>query len=155
MRRNIGKASLSFLLVLCALLLGSRASAQTQSPFITFDAPGAGTAHGQGTSALAISAAGGIAGTYTDSGGACHAFVRNPDGTFATFDSPPTRPPSQPTCPSPTSINSAGVVTGFYIDPSFGCTTWTQFDRAPIGCGGRPGLVRMADRTFTGFDSPV
>src|SRR5256885_15133523 len=108
MRRNIGKASLSFLLVLCALLLGSRASAQTQSPFITFDAPGAGTAHGQGTSALAISAAGGIVGTYTDSGGACHAFVRNPDGTFATFDSPPTRPPSQPTCPSPTSINSAG-----------------------------------------------
>jgi len=46
MRRNIGKGSLSFLLVLCALLLGSRASAQTQSPFITFDAPGAGKTQG-------------------------------------------------------------------------------------------------------------
>src|SRR5258708_37291675 len=136
MERNIGKGSLSFLLVLCALLVGSRASAQTQSPFITFDAPGAGTAHGQGTSALAISASGGIAGTYTDSGGACHGFVRNPDGTFATFDSPPTRQPSQPTCPNPTSINSGGVMTGLYGAPRFGCKTWTQFSRAPIGCCG-------------------
>src|SRR5437899_723828 len=54
MRRNIGKGSLSFLLVLSALLLGSRASAQAQSPVITFDAPGAGTTHGEGTRAAAI-----------------------------------------------------------------------------------------------------
>src|SRR5207244_6482550 len=47
MRRNIGKPSGSFLLVLCALLLGSRASGETQSPFITIDAPGAGTAETQ------------------------------------------------------------------------------------------------------------
>src|SRR5258708_26397531 len=135
MKRNIGKASLSFLLVLCALLFGSRASAQNSPPLITFDAPGAGTAHGEGTWATAINAGGVIAGYYVDSGGACHGFVRNVDGTYLSFDTPLGKL-GAPTCPQPNSINASGVITGAEGDPSFGCTSWAPGDRSPTGCGG-------------------
>src|SRR6266702_435202 len=112
MRRNIWKASLSFLLVLCGLLLGSKASAQTQSP-VTIDAPGAGTGQNQGTSVAGINDGGWITGYYYDANQSastlrgCHAFVRNPDGTFVTFDGP-----DNPSCIQPVSISSSGVVTG-------------------------------------------
>jgi len=154
MRRNIGKASVSFLFVLCALLLASRASAQARSPIITIDAPGAGTARGEGTWATAINAGGAIAGNYIDSGGACHGFIRNMDGTYISFDTPLGQL-GAPTCPLPTSINASGVITGAEGDPSFGCTTWSRFDKTPIGCGGTHGFIRMADGTITVFDGPV
>ena len=154
MRRNIGKGSLSFLLVLCGLLLGSRASAQNSPPVITFDAPGAGTTHGEGTWATAINAGGAIAGNYIDSGGACHGFIRNVDGIYISFDTPLGQL-GAPTCPLSTSISASGVITGAEGDPSFGCTTWSRFDRTPIGCGGSHGFIRMADGTITVFDGPV
>src|SRR5437667_965636 len=105
MRRNIGRGSLSLLLILCGLL-GSRASAQTQRPIIAIDAPGAT----EGTVAMAINASGVITGYYLASDGE-HAFVRNTDGTFVSFDSP-LGPQSGQIVPM--SINNAGVITGFY-----------------------------------------
>src|SRR5439155_6433885 len=135
MRRNIGKGSLSFLLVLCGLVLGSRASAQAQPPIITIDAPGATG----GTVAMAINASGVIAGYYFASDGT-HAFVRNTDGTFVSFDSP------VGAGITPMSINNAGVITGFYGDPNF------------VSFGGYAvprGFVRTPDGTFTTFDAPI
>ncbi len=137
MRRNIGKGSLSFLLVLCGLLLGSRASAQTQSPIITIDAPGAT----RGTVATAINASGVIAGYYFASDGT-HGFVRNLDGTFVSFDSPLGPSAGQIV---PMSINNAGVITGFYNDPNFGS----------FGNGAVHGFIRKPDSTFTTFDAPI
>jgi len=51
-------------------------------------------------------------------------FIRNPDGTFATFDSPPTRPPSQPTCPNP----RASIQPAWSPD-----SIWTRVSAARIG----------------------
>src|SRR5260221_4675345 len=176
MKRNIGKASLSFLLVLCALLLGSRASGQAQSSIITFDAPGAS----QGTQPVRINSAGAITGWYTDANSKRHGFVRAPDGPFATCDV--VSPSSPGIGTEPSSINSRGVVTG---DATDGITPEVGFVRMPdgtlttfavSGARGTAGLsindtgeiagiyfdssdvnhsfVRAADGTITVFDPP-
>jgi len=56
--------------------------------FITFDAPGAGTASGLGTQAYSINPAGTITGFYSDASGAFHGYVRARDGAITTFDPP-------------------------------------------------------------------
>src|SRR5215831_6897646 len=53
---------------------------------ITFDAPGAGSGAGQGTTAFSINPAGAIAGRYIDAGDAFHGFLRTPEGAITTFD---------------------------------------------------------------------
>ncbi len=57
---------------------------------------------------ISINQAGDITGSYTDSGGVQHGFVRNPYGTLTTFDPPEG---GQTTA---TSINDGGEVAGFY-----------------------------------------
>ena len=55
----------------------------------TFDAQGAGTGYHQGTfpaSCTGLTPKGEIAGTYIDSNGAYHGYVRDPSGTITTFD---------------------------------------------------------------------
>ena len=83
----------------------------------TFDAPGAGTSAGQGTSLNAwtsvvdgLNPAGAITGSYIDGNNVNHGFLRDPHGTFTTIDDPG----APDTVPN--SINSAGVITGWYVD---------------------------------------
>jgi hypothetical protein len=78
----------------------------------TFDAPGS---NGQ-TDPAAIDPAGTITGSFSDASG-FHGFVRANDGTFTTFDPPGSAEPAAFTFAN--GINSAGVITGWYIDPSF------------------------------------
>ena len=168
MKRNNDKLGLHALVIsailflgvfVCSVFVSSPALAQTTPTIITIDAPGAGTQvppigspHPEGTFATAINDTGWIAGYYVDGNVACHGFVRSPDGSFSSFDSPPTPSPRiVPTCPQPTSINASGVVTGFYQDPSFGCTAWPD---TAGGCGGNHGFLRMPDGTFITFDAP-
>jgi hypothetical protein len=57
----------------------------------TFDVPAAATGPGLGTTtfwAQCVNPAGAMTGGYYDQTGAIHGYVRNPDGTFATFDAP-------------------------------------------------------------------
>jgi hypothetical protein len=63
----------------CATMFG-----QTRH-FISFDAPGAGTASFQGTIAVSINSNGVIAGYYFDSNNVQHGFVRQPNGQFTEF----------------------------------------------------------------------
>src|SRR5262249_14703971 len=56
--------------------------------FTTFDAPGAGTAGGQGTFPFAISFGGEITGFTVDGTGATHGFLRNKNGVITIFDVP-------------------------------------------------------------------
>src|ERR1700746_339687 len=97
--RRIGTPTLFFLL--CFVSTGGRhASAQSQaeaqsqaqtearSRFITFDAPGAGTAADQGTFPEQISNSGLIVGNYVDGNGVNHGFVRDPSGRITKFDCP-------------------------------------------------------------------
>jgi hypothetical protein len=79
----------------------------------TFDVPGS---NGE-TQPGAIDPAGAITGNFQAVSGGLHGFVRASDGTFTTFDPPGSAEPGSYTFAN--GINPAGVVTGWYIDPSF------------------------------------
>jgi predicted membrane protein len=78
----------------------------------TFDVPGSMDQ----TEPTAIDPAGTITGYFQEASG-LHGFVRANDGTFTTFDPPGSEEPSSLTIAN--GINPAGVITGWYIDPSF------------------------------------
>jgi len=73
--------------------------------------PGAGIFYGSASAgrSLSINQEGSIAGSYTDTGGAQHGFVRNPYGTITSFDPPKGHQTKA------TAINDDGVVTGTYL----------------------------------------
>ncbi|MGO8734754.1 MAG: chitobiase/beta-hexosaminidase C-terminal domain-containing protein [Terriglobia bacterium] len=113
----------------------------------TFNVPAAGTGFKQGTMPLSINSNGDIAGMYADTSGVGHGFVLAADGTFtAPIDVPgagsggSTGDKDIPVVGTlPTSINTAGDISGVYADTS----------------GIRHAFVRSADGTFTApIDAP-
>jgi hypothetical protein len=86
-----------------------------------FDAPGAGTNPGEGTSGAGINPAGTVTGNYIDVNNVYHGFARALSGGFVTFDAPGAGTGAgqgtQP-CPDGASgcINPAGLVTGSMYD---------------------------------------
>jgi N-acetylneuraminic acid mutarotase len=107
------------------------------SPFVTFEARGAGTGEFQGTAAVAINAAGEIAGVFIDANGLLHGFVRAANGTITPFEAKDAGTgASQGTVP--TSINASGVIAGTYIDNNLVSH----------------GFVRASDGVITEFDAP-
>jgi uncharacterized membrane protein len=85
---------------------------------ITYDGPGAGTGPFQGTFPAiqdGINSAGAITGSIWDGSDVDHGFVRAPDGSITTFDTPGAGTGSgQGTFPN--GINEPGTITGYYID---------------------------------------
>ena len=79
---------------------------------ITFDAPGAGTLPLQGTLPRAINSGETIVGDYFDASFVNHSFLRDPDGTFSTFD------PPGAVASGAWSINPAGAIAGPCRDAS-------------------------------------
>src|SRR5690349_6028785 len=76
-------------LVLLGLGLALSANAGGKKTIITtFDAPGAGTAAGQGTFANGMNVSNSVVGFIRDANAARHAFLRSADGTFTMFDDP-------------------------------------------------------------------
>ncbi len=94
------------------------------------DAPGAGTAGGQGTSAFSINDLGQIVGQFTDSLNFIHGFLLNSPGAYTTIDDPD----AQQTLPF--GINNAGQIAGV-LRKNKGATF--------------PGFVRDALGNFTLF----
>src|SRR4029077_19319342 len=140
------KSWLLSILVLCALGLGHSVNAGGTTTIITtFDAPGAGTAAGQGTFANGMNTLGTIVGFIRDANAARHAFLRAPNGTITIFDDP-----AAGTCSASCgtigngqgtrayAINPSGEIVGFYTDNSARCH----------------GYVRAANGTFTQIDAP-
>lgn len=108
-----------------------------------FDAPGAGTVPlcppggCEGTQAFAINSRDVIAGTYIDSSGVSHGFLRDPDGAFTTFDVPGAGTGSgQGTVAA--NINPSATSSGFYMDAG----------------NVVHGFVRAKDGSITTFDAP-
>lgn len=134
-----------FLVVLCTLGLGLSVNPAGATTISTFDAQGAGTGAGQGTTAFGINPAGAITGFTRDANFARHGFLRAPDGTITIFDDP-----NAGTCSASCrtigngqgtrafAINPSGMITGFYTDNSGRCH----------------GYVRAANGTFTEIDAP-
>jgi hypothetical protein len=105
----------------------------TAERIVTFDAPGAGTASGQGTSPLGINDRGDIIGNYVDASFTTHGFLRTEDGNVTTVD------PPDSVFTVAYGINLEGAITGFYIDGSL--VAWHSYLRTPDG-------------KFTIFDAP-
>ena len=131
--------------VLCMLGLGLSANAGGTTTIITFDAPGAGTAAGQGTFPSGINPSGAITGFTRDANSARHGFLRASNGTFTIFDDPAagtcstscgTIGPGQGT--RAYAINPSGQIVGFFSDNSARCH----------------GYVRAANGTFIQIDAP-
>ena len=118
-------------------VLGFPASARAQhSPIITFDVP---ASNGNGTTPTAINFIGVIVGDYNDANAVSHGFLRWPNGTFTTFDSPGAGTvPFDGNGTFPMSINFLGVVAGYYNDSNFVSH----------------GFIRTPDGKITTFDVP-
>jgi predicted membrane protein len=120
-----------------------QAQAQWQDKIITFDAPGAGTGPGQGTTPNGIDSRGAIVGWYLDAGNVNHGFVRDPDGTITTIDVPGAGTgDNQGTVAE--AMNASGAITGMYFDanclyhgflrdPDGGITTFDVPGAATVG----------------------
>jgi hypothetical protein len=102
-----------------------------------FDAPGAGTASNQGTTAYAINDQGSVTGSYLDAGNVYHGFVRSADGNVLSFDSPEAGTGAY-LGTEPESINNHGEIAGVAVDAS----------------GFGHGFVRSTDGKITTFDPP-
>ena len=156
----------------------SRAVRQPQN-FTVFDAPGAGTASGQGTISYDTNNSGVSTGVYFDSSYNSHGFVRAAEGTITTFD---VDGPLSQTFPD--WMNDRGAIVGFYYNASAGITD--AFLRKPSGrivtfdalggnstytlcnaindagtivgqygdSNGDHGFARARDGTITRFDAP-
>jgi hypothetical protein len=107
--------------------------------FVSFDAPGAGLGHydDEGTVAYTINDFGVIAGQYQDSGLLFHAFIRYPNGSFVTFESPSAGTGAY-TGTFAFSINIEGETAGVYYDAQ----------------GAEHGFVRSREGKVTEFDPP-
>lgn len=128
------KAAVSLVIAVC--LLGTALSRAAER-IVTYDAPGAGTSPGQGTTGFGISPAGTVAGSYIDSSNAFHAFVRTAAGVITTFDAPGAGTGAGQGTQA-FSINAAGAITGYYTDA-------TELSH---------GFVRNPDGAIITFDAP-
>ena len=83
--------------------------------FTTFDAPGAGTGSYQGTGCpsdcpTSLNDFGAIMGTYIDTNGVLHGYLRSPNGNITTVD------PVGSVFTWSSGINDLGAITGYYAD---------------------------------------
>ena len=141
------RLSMALCLVLCTFGLSFSVNAGGSQPnhIIKFDAPGAGTASGQGTVAFGLNLTGTVVGFFRDANSARHGFLRFPSGSIITFDDP-----AAGTCSVNCgaigngqgtrgySINVFGEVAGFLTDNSAHCH----------------GFVRSPNGTFNQIDAP-
>ena len=88
----------------------------TNGTITTFDAPGAGTASGQGTYSWSINSSGAVTAVVVDSFGLQHGYLRYANGSFRVFEVPGAgKNPGQGTIPQ--GIDSKGIIVGSFLDP--------------------------------------
>jgi len=111
------------------------------SRIITFDVPGADLTPGDynGTYVQGINDWGVITGYYEDANFVVHGFLRSTEGKYTSFDAPGADMGANSNAGTfPNSINDAGAVTGYLVDPS----------------GVARGFVRSPEGGFVVFDAP-
>jgi hypothetical protein len=105
--------------------------------FTSFDAPGAGTGAMQGTVAIGINTAGTVIGTYLNSAGVAHGYLRTSGGTFTTITAPDAGT-AKGFGTYALGIDTAGDVIGIYVDSG----------------NSSHGFVRTANGVLTEFSGP-
>ena len=131
------RIGLLLLILFTCFVTSASAQATGKHKIISFDAPGAGTAAGQGTYANGINTAGEITGFYIDSNNLYHAFLRHTDGTFIRYEAPGAGTSTwQGT--GGWAINTDGVIAGDFDDST--CV--------------EHGYKLEPDGTFTTFEAP-
>lgn len=110
----------------------------TDAQIIKFDAPGAGTAAGQGTIAIGIVQGGWVIGNYIDSRDVSHGFLRSPNGKITKFDAPGAGTGAGQGTVEVWGMTPALEIIGAYLDSNnlFHC------------------FLRSPDGTFTTIDAP-
>ncbi len=119
--------------------------------YTSFDGPGATTNTGQGASysgtiPMSIDAAGDVVGSYTDSSGVRHGFIRSASGTITTFDAPGANTTSQ-----------SGLIGGTFptrIDPTGSYIVGGYADSSGLEHGFVYYLPLTASSSFTTFTPP-
>lgn len=86
--------------------------------FATFDAPGAGTAAGQGTGCpsdcpTSLNDSGAVAGSYIDANYVLHGYFRGPDGKIVTVD------PAGSVYTWSSGMNDRAEIAGYYLDGNY------------------------------------
>lgn len=109
---------------------------QADGSFVGIDPPGAtcGAVLRLCSQPAGINQAGAITGFYVDANSAGHAYIRDPDGEYTTFDFP-----GAFCCTSSSAISSDGTVIGSYLDANFL----------------EHGFIRTKDGKFTTVDVPT
>jgi hypothetical protein len=118
------KHSRILMLLFFSLALCAWSQDPSRTHFTPFDAPGAGTAAGQGTISEVINQTGWVIGYFIDAGNVAHGFLRSPDGRFTEFDPPG----SYGTYPA--GVNLELAIVGSYYDANY---TEHGFERFPDG----------------------
>jgi hypothetical protein len=118
----------------------------------TFDAPGAGTAPGQGTYSWSINSNGAVTAAFVDSFGLQHGYMRTADGKFWVFDAPGAgKGPGQGTVPE--GINANTIIVGNFLTDdgvNYGFRrAWngriTRFSAPGAGIAAGQGTVPLTD----------
>jgi hypothetical protein len=109
----------------------------------SFDVPGAssggiGCGHCHGTLVTDMNQQGQLVGDYGGADGLVHFFVRQTDGTIASFD------PPDSIWTSASAINSAGQVAGSYLDTNFVCHNFFLNKKGTIYLSDLPGAINSA-----------
>lgn len=157
---------------------GTQNSPPPSPTFTTIDAPGAGTASGEGTFGPGINASGETVGYYIDANGVVHGFIRSSGGTMTTVDAPGAGTALN-LGTIVMAVNTSGEVTGYYADSNgvlhsyieSSAGTLTEFDPPNsigsdafcindsgdvagglLDANGDHGFVRAADGTFSVID---
>jgi hypothetical protein len=135
-------STLSAFRIAMMLALGGVASIGYAQTITTFD-----VANSNDTQVGGLNSFGQVTGDYVTADRAVHGFLREPDGTIATFDVPGAAISSN-LGTFPRAINPTGQIIGYYDD------TTTQSGGCNGHCLTRHAFLRQRNGTFITFDAP-
>jgi hypothetical protein len=150
-----GKSAVFTAAVMLCTLCPGFAAGDEKAVYVTFDAPGAGTANYQGTYGESINAAGTVAGSYLDSNFVYHGFVRAANGDLTVYDAPGAGTvgyAGTDAAPNDSGINGMGAAVGTSLDNNYHATAYQRdpggavalFQVAGAGSGSNQGTYNAA-----------
>jgi hypothetical protein len=116
---------------------------------VTFNAPGAGTGAGQGTTVAGINQLGMIAGSYYDANNVSHSFLRDAKGKLVTFDPPGTASVYYPDFNGSGAlvVSNLGAVGGYFVDANLVVHAYVRYPNGEFLTFDWPGACTASQTT--------